>query len=108
MSNADELVRRSILRKYREQISRMGDSGWAYRASPHLATCPDIDVIDPDALDGRCSEGTCPRAELIATLRCPHGEEIDYEWGTFGDLNNLIALLEREERELAQNPGSTS
>lgn len=90
MSDADELVRRFILGKYREENT--------WRVSPersHLVTCPDVEVADPDAYNGMygCDTG-CEYARFEATIRCPHGHSEEYEWGDFGEIADILPQLD--------------
>lgn len=85
MTEFDDLVQRYILRKYREGHPRT-----------HLAKCDEIELVDPSAEDGYygCDTG-CEYFRFEATLRCSHGESVEYEWGDFGMMADLFPALDR-------------
>ena len=93
--DADELVRRFVLRQYRRKYVHAGYSNRA--AAEHLQSCPDITVTDQEAYDGEygCDTG-CEYARLEATLRCPHGFSDDFEYGEFGDVADINKDQERD------------
>lgn len=96
--DADELVQRLILRRYREDVA------CGLRLTKHLASCPDVEVVNPKATNGRYSCDTgCEYAGFEATIRCPHVNPVDYEWGDFGDIDMCIREMIREE-ERERNP----
>ena len=90
--DADELVARYILREYRREKTN------SYGGTPHLAECPEATVEHPQAEDGEygCETG-CEYVRMTATIRCPHGESSNYEYGEFGQLAYIIEDLEREQ-----------
>jgi len=93
--DADELVRRFILREYRKRyVPVHHPPGDAMR---HLVACPDLTVTEQEASNGLygCDTG-CEYARLEATMRCLHGFSDDYVYGEFGDLAGIIADLERD------------
>lgn len=100
--DADELVRRLILRRYREEAQRRRRL-YKRALNRHLDACPDVDVHDPNSEPRSCGAGTCEMVEFTATLRCSHGVSIDYQWETVGDVAGCLDdLLADEERE--RNP----
>lgn len=91
MADADELVRGFVLREFREEC-------WGkLTREAHLATCPETQVLDCDARDGSygCDTG-CDYYRLEAQIGCPHGESVEYDYGSFGEISSLIWQLERE------------
>ncbi len=60
----------------------------------HLYRCDSIRVIDPDAQDGDygCDTG-CDYTRFTATIACDHGQQVDYEYGEFGMLSDILAGL---------------
>ena len=90
MTNADEKVNRLILRRYRSEAD-----GVAY--PNHIQRCPDVYVAEADASDGTygCDTG-CEYVRFEATLRCPHGEETEFEWGDFGELAYMLDEMDDE------------
>lgn len=96
MSEADDLVRRFILDKYREE-SRLPGRG--DREHSHLAACAEVEVADPDAYNGLygCDTG-CEYARFEATIRCPHGYSEEYEWGDFGEIAGILPQLDELRR----------
>lgn len=88
MTHADELLREFILRKYQEE-----EYG-------HLAQCPSLEVTELDASEGSSGYPTdCPTYRLEAELECLHGEQDTYDYGSFGELRDLIDDLEEFERK---------
>ncbi len=96
MTNADELLAAVVLRKYREDREGRDD---------HLASCPDTVARDVSGENGTygCDTG-CEYYKLTATLKCPH-EELDWEYGDFGDIAGLIEDMEAEAtRQIPELP----
>jgi hypothetical protein len=89
-TEADELVRRFILGKYREERAIRTHSGRA-----HLLACPEVEVADPEAYDSTygCDTG-CEYVRFEATIRCPHGYSEEYEWGDFDDIASILPRLD--------------
>lgn len=87
MNEADEKTAAMILRKFQAEFH-----GERHR---HLKECADVSVTHSDMYNGTygCETG-CEYARLEATVACPHGHSYDYEYGTFGDLSDLIAELD--------------
>ena len=94
VSGADDLVRRLILRRFREEFP---DS--------HLATCPDVGLADVGARDGKygCDTG-CEFARFEATVSCPHSESAEFEWGDFGEISYMIEDMEAEDEPAPTRP----
>lgn len=93
MSDADELVRQFIARRFRSD-----------GRNRHLRSCPDLTFEDVDAYDGLygCDTG-CEFARFEAVVSCPHGESESFEWGDFGTMDWIIEAMVRAD-ERAQNP----
>lgn len=110
-AQANALVSRYILRKFREGIhSNLESLVPSFRArvseaSEHLVDCPDLHVEEQDATDGvyGCDTG-CEYARLEATLGCSHGMTEDYEYGDFGELADMLREIcsEQESHERAE------
>lgn len=92
-SSADELLRRYVLRQYREEANRHLPP--AQRL--HMQDCPDAAVTYLDASGGSygCDTG-CEYMRFEATITCPHEQPVEWEWGDFGELAYLIEDLEKE------------
>ena len=62
----------------------------------HLRTCGDVSVEHAEAWDGLygCDTG-CEYARLEAHISCPHGHAVDYEYGTFGEVADLVEDYQR-------------
>lgn len=91
----DALVKAWILDEYRDEQH----IHWS--PPSHLSECPDVTVTTYEAQDGAygCNTG-CSYLRLEATLSCPHGETTEYEYGEFGDMADIIAMLiDRDERQ---------
>jgi hypothetical protein len=93
--HADDLLRAYVLKQFREE----------YRPFPedpryHRATCDEVRVLEFDSRNGSygCDTG-CEYLRLEATIGCPHGDPVDYEYGEFGDTWMLIEDLEHEEAQ---------
>lgn len=98
--DADELVRRYVLRHYRDH--------WYYHRPamdpgpvPHLVGCPEV-VVDAQGEDGTygCDTG-CEYVRFTATITCPHGERVEHEFGEFGELAWILDDMARDEPERA-------
>lgn len=92
MSNADELVAAYVLRQYREETWRR----------THLVACDQVVVEHPGGEDGYygCDTG-CEYVRFTATLKCPHGESEEVEYGEFSRLADILEDLEKEANEEA-------
>lgn len=85
MADADELVRRYILRSYRDQAP-----------GSHLATCPEVVVEEAETRHALFYDTGVDGVIFEATLRCPH-ESKEYEYGELGDLSDILADMERDD-----------
>jgi hypothetical protein len=88
---ADQRVTAWILRQYREE------SRWKPRPErAHLMACDEVEVADASAFDSvyGCDTG-CEYARLEADVRCAHGFADSFEYGTWGELPELLLELER-------------
>ncbi len=93
MVDADELVRRYIMRTFR-------DAGGLYpeERNAHLADCADTRVAEAET-EGRTFWDTgVTGVQFIARLACPHGEAQEWEFGELGYLADILADMERDER----------
>lgn len=98
--NADDLVRRFIIRKY-----RAGWNGAVRGPGHHLMQCPEVDVRRHDMDEGPISDVTPdPCTDIWATMGCPHQEETgSFHWTDYSSMNEVIAdLIAMEEAE--RNP----
>lgn len=88
MSDADERLERVVLAMARQDEA----------VDPHLRDCPDLRAGQADGGDGDygCDTG-CEYVRLTATLTCPHGRTGDYEYGSFGELADLIADMAKDD-----------
>jgi hypothetical protein len=79
--DADELLDRYVLRKYRADPAVTG----------HLSDCPDTVVESHGGTDGAygCDTG-CDYVRFDAVLSCPHGPTDTYEFGDFGQMWLII------------------
>lgn len=95
MKSADELLAAVVLQKYREDREGRDD---------HLASCPETVARDVSGENGTygCDTG-CEYYKLTATLKCPH-EELDWEYGDFGDIAGLIEDMEAEATRQTREP----
>lgn len=95
MADADELVRRLILRRWQN-----GDGlpSWKGRPSEHLRSCAEITLADVEASNGSygCDTG-CEYARFEATITCAHGESYEFEWGDFGMIDDFIEDMSEDE-----------
>lgn len=84
---ANERVADYIMRQLRGEP---GDSPTAQ----HLANCDSARVTNPDAQDGTygCDTG-CDYTTFTATIACGHGQQMDYEYGEFGMLSDILSGL---------------
>lgn len=104
--DADERVRRLILRRYRSAAD-----GVAF--PDHLQRCPEVYVDQADARDGSygCDTG-CEYVRFEATIRCPHGGSSQFDWGDFGELTDMLEEMDAEpvppprEPILVADPGA--
>lgn len=87
---ANEKVARYILEQFKDDPGL--DS-----AAQHLATCDTVRVTDPDAQSGEygCDTG-CDYTRFEAVIGCDHGQQINYEYGEFGLLSDILWDLVRE------------
>lgn len=94
MADADELVRRLILRRWHDWTGFRG----AMSVPDHLQSCTDITLADVEATNGLygCDTG-CEYARFEATITCAHGESFEFEWGGFGDIDMYIGEMLRDE-----------
>jgi len=62
---------------------------------PHLLDCGEATVDHLDGGDGfyGCDTG-CEYIRLSATIRCPHGEAQEYDYGLFGELSDILDDLD--------------
>jgi hypothetical protein len=91
----DDLVREMVLARLRSN----GGSGGIFdrdEIAQHMTACPDVTVKDFVASDGTygCETG-CEYARLEAVLSCPHHENVEYEYGEWGELADMIEEMER-------------
>lgn len=103
--HADALVTRFILRKFRESTLRAEtshsdcDRRRVAGAISHLAHCDSVRVVEEERFNGvyGCDTG-CDYARLEAVITCDHGERDDFEYGQFGELDELLAEVLEEKR----------
>ena len=108
-AKADAIVSRYILRKFREDTkANMTSPLPSFRAhvsesAAHLASCPDVHVVDQEATDGSygCDTG-CEYARLEADLVCSHGMREEYEYGAFGELADMLQEICSEQLALEE------
>jgi hypothetical protein len=92
-TDADEMVARFILRDFREEVDR-----YSPPAERHLAKCPDARAAHIEGEDGTYGCGTgCEYARLTAQISCPHGHQVEHEYGEFGEIGDLLEDIQREE-----------
>lgn len=93
--NADELLRDYVLQQFRKEYYNE-----AQPRQLHLLECQETVVREADGTDGvyGCDTG-CEYLRLECIMGCPHGEDIAYEYGEFGDIAFLIQGLEQLSRE---------
>jgi hypothetical protein len=87
---ANDRVARYILAQFKNEPGNEA-------AAQHLAHCESVRVIDPDASNGTygCDTG-CDYTTFEAVIACDHGQQIDYEYGEFGLLSDILWDLDRE------------
>ena len=95
-SIADELVGRFILRDFREGIERSSSD-----EERHLAECAEAAATHIEGENGfyGCDTG-CEYATLTAKLTCPHGYEVEHEYGEFGEIADILHDIQLDERRL--------
>lgn len=93
MNTADEKVSRFILRDFRSNVGRGSTND-----EQHLADCGETVAAHVEAEDGYygCETG-CEYARLLARIECPHVQAVDYEYGEFGEVADMLADIERME-----------
>ena len=92
---ADDLVAQFILRDFR------GDVGTSSRFDEqHLAECAEATATHLDGEDGTygCDTG-CPYATLTARITCPHGHQVEHEYGDFGEIADIIDEIRSDEEQ---------
>lgn len=99
---ADRLVAAYILRAFHSDYDRMTYRQGFYRhaAEMHLARCPTMRLTEHEATGGfyGCETG-CDYSRFTATIVCGCGRSVDYEYGEFGELADIIAdLIEEDKR----------
>lgn len=89
--NPDALIAWWIRRKFNGEGFDVGSS------AQHLQECNFSALLHPEGTDGTygCDTG-CEYVRLTATFSCPHGEEYEYEYGTFGELSWILEDIEDE------------
>lgn len=94
--DADQLVARHILAQYRDRHQRY----WFHSDDdePHLAHCSDVAVAPLAGEDGLAEDGFygCEYVRFHPVFTCAHGVSEEFEWGTFGELADIIAALEED------------
>ncbi len=95
-TEADEKVHAFILRNFRAD----GIGGDA--TSTHMRQCDSLRVVSHEMYDGEygCDTG-CECARLEAKLACGHGYTTDHEYGTFGEVSDILADIFGSDRALA-------
>lgn len=90
-SDADAKVSRYVVGQFRS-----GHNG--SKAEQHLAECPTTRAQSCEMSNGTygCETG-CEYALLEAVMICDDGISADYEYGTFGDIADILADIERGE-----------
>lgn len=93
--NADDLLRAYVLEQFRDEYDSDGYAA-SHPREVHIARCEEASVLESDGRDGSygCETG-CEWLTLEASISCPHGEPVEYEYGEFGDIPGLIWSLEK-------------
>jgi len=110
-ADADALVSRYILRKFREETLNSLLSPISFsrdrvsEAAKHLVDCPGLRVLEQEAMDSMygCDTG-CDYARLEATVGCSHGFSEDYEYGEFGDMADMLRDILAEQQAVERLP----
>lgn len=95
MSDADELVRRYIMRTFRADGANVL---YPEGRNAHLADCADAYVAAAETNVARFWDTGVTGVQFSASIKCPHGERQEYEFGDLGDLSDILADMERDER----------
>lgn len=87
--SANERVAGWVLQQYRADCKMR--TSVARPELTHLATCSDVIVTPIEAYDGLygCDTG-CEYARLEVVISCPHGEREEFDYGTFGELADIL------------------
>lgn len=91
---ADDLVAQFVLRDFRAGVGRSSSAD-----EMHLASCADARAAHMEGEDGTygCDTG-CEYATLTAEITCPHGRRAEHEYGDFGEIADIIAEIQHDER----------
>jgi hypothetical protein len=90
--DADELVRRYIMRTFREPDAGMYSSA----RNGHLMACPDTVVSEAEVEGCRFWDTGVTGMQFTAVISCPHGERQEFEFGELGELPDILADLDRD------------
>lgn len=88
VDRANERVAAYILEQFHDEP---GDG----EAAEHLAACDGARVTNPDASNGTygCDTG-CDYTRFTATIACGHDQQIEFGYGEFGRLGDILVGLE--------------
>ena len=84
--HAQQLLQRYVLAEFKDD-----------HPTHHMTACPSTRITDFDARDGSygCETG-CSYYTLAATVTCDH-EFMEYTYGDFGDVSDMIAWLVKND-----------
>lgn len=90
----DEAAQRANERVAAYILEQFHDEPGGGESAEHLAACDSIRVTDPDASNGTygCETG-CDYTRFTATIACGHGQQIEFEYGEFGRLGDILVGL---------------
>jgi len=94
--DADELVRRHIMRQYRTDWEH-GAAGWPPERNAHLADCAEAFIEQAEVNGARWYDTGVTGTEFTAVITCPHGVRHEFEFGQYGNLSEILEDMDYDE-----------